>query len=40
MSPRDLLTTIPGIGPLAAAVLSAIGASVAEFFPYAAHLAP
>ena len=39
MSPRDLLTTIPGIGPLATAVLSAIGASVAEFFPYAAHLA-
>ena len=40
VSPRDLLTTIPGIGPLAAAaVLSEIGASVAEFFPYAAHLA-
>src|ERR1017187_676700 len=38
---RDLLTTIPGIGPLsAAAVLSEIGASVAEFFPDAAHLAP
>jgi transposase len=37
---RDLLTTIPGIGPLAAAaVLSEIGASVAEFFPDAAHLA-
>jgi transposase len=37
---RDLLTTIPGIGPLAAAaVISEIGASVAEFFPDAAHLA-
>ncbi|MGH3401710.1 MAG: transposase [Streptosporangiaceae bacterium] len=37
---RDLLTTIPGIGPLAAAaVLSEIGASVAEFLPDAAHLA-
>jgi transposase len=36
----DLLTTIPCIGPLAAAaVVSEIGASVAEFFPYAAHLA-
>jgi len=31
---RDLLTTIPGVGPLAAAaVLAEIGASVAEYFP-------
>src|SRR6266851_169467 len=37
---RDLLTTAPGIGPLAAAaVISEIGASPAEFFPDAAHLA-
>jgi transposase len=37
---RDLLTTIPGIGPLAAAaVISEIGASVAGYFPGAAHLA-
>jgi transposase len=37
---RDLLTTIPGIGPLsAAAVISEIGADVREFFPGAAHLA-
>jgi transposase len=37
---RDLLTTIPGIGPLAgAAVISEIGSSPAEFFPDAAHLA-
>lgn len=37
---RDLLTTIPGIGPLAAAaVLSEIGADVTGFFPDAAHLA-
>jgi transposase len=37
---RDLLTTIPGIGPLtAAAVISETGASVAEYFPDAAHLA-
>ncbi len=37
---RDLLTTIPGIGMLAAAaVLSEIGASVTEYFPGAAHLA-
>src|SRR3984957_15302971 len=37
---RDLLTTIPGIGPLAAAaVISEIGADVTEFFPDAAHLA-
>jgi transposase len=37
---RDLLTTIPGIGMLAAAaVISEIGASVAGFFPDAAHLA-
>ena len=37
---RDLLTTIPGIGPLAAAaVLSEIGADVTGYFPDAAHLA-
>jgi transposase len=37
---RDLLSTIPGIGPLAAAaIISEIGASPAEFFPDAAHLA-
>jgi transposase len=37
---RDLLTTIPGIGPLAAAaVISEIGADVREFFLDAAHLA-
>jgi transposase len=37
---RDLLITIPGIGPLAAAaVISEIGADVREFFPDAAHLA-
>ena len=37
---RDLLTTIPGIGPLAAAaVISEIGADVKEYFPGAAHLA-
>jgi transposase len=37
---RDLLTTIPGIGPMtAAAVISEIGASVTEYFPDAAHLA-
>ncbi|HUZ26447.1 MAG TPA: IS110 family transposase [Streptosporangiaceae bacterium] len=37
---RDLLTTIPGTGPLAAAaVLSEIGATVTDFFPDAAHLA-
>jgi transposase len=37
---RDLLTTIPGIGMLAAAaVISEIGADVTEFFPNAAHLA-
>ena len=37
---RDLLTTIPGIGPTAAAaVISEIGADVREFFPDAAHLA-
>jgi transposase len=37
---RDLLTTIPGIGPLAAAaVISEIGADVRDFFPDAAHLA-
>ena len=37
---RDLLTTIPGIGRLAAAaVLSEIGADVRAYFPDAAHLA-
>jgi transposase len=37
---RDLLTTVPGIGPLAAAaVISEIGADVRGFFPDAAHLA-
>jgi transposase len=37
---RALLTTIPGIGPLAAAaVISEIGADVSEYFPDAAHLA-
>jgi transposase len=37
---RDLLTTIPGIGPLtAAAIIAEIGHSSAEFFPDAAHLA-
>jgi len=37
---RDLLTTVPGIGPLAAAaVISEIGANVREYFPDAAHLA-
>jgi len=37
---RDLLTTIPGIGPLAAAAtLSEIGTSVTEYFHDAAHLA-
>lgn len=37
---RDLLTTIPGIGPLAAAaVISEAGASIREYFPDAAHLA-
>jgi transposase len=37
---RELLITIPGIGPLAAAaIISEIGASPAEFFPDAAHLA-
>jgi transposase len=37
---RDLMATIPGIGPLAAAaVISEIGADVREFFPDAAHLA-
>ena len=37
---RDLLTTIPGIGPLAAAaVISKAGADIREFFPDAAHLA-
>jgi transposase len=37
---RDLLVTIPGLGPLsAAAVISEIGADVREYFPSAAHLA-
>jgi len=37
---RQLLTTIPGIGPLAAAaVIAEIGASPARFFPDAARLA-
>jgi transposase len=37
---RDLLTTIPGIGPLAsAAVISEISPGVREFFPSAAQLA-
>jgi transposase len=37
---RELLVTIPGIGPLsAAAVISEIGDAPAEFFPDAAHLA-
>ena len=37
---RDLLTTTPGIGTLAAAaVISEIGADAREFFPDAAHLA-
>jgi transposase len=37
---RDLMATIPGIGPLsAAAVISEIGADVREYFPDAAHLA-
>jgi transposase len=37
---RDLLTTVPGIGPLAAAaVISEIGADVRGFFPDAARLA-
>ena len=37
---QDLLTTIPGIGMLAAAaVISETGADIREFFPDAAHLA-
>ena len=37
---RDLLTTIPGLGPLsAAAVISEIGTDVRQYFPDAAHLA-
>jgi transposase len=37
---RDLLATIPGIGPVAAAaIISEIGASPAEFFTTGAHLA-
>ena len=37
---RDLLTSIPGIGRLAAAaVISETGADIGEFFPGAAHLA-
>src|SRR5215467_6528736 len=38
--PRDLLATIPGIGPAAAAaIISEIGTSPAEFFTTGAHLA-
>ena len=38
--PRDLLTTIPGIGQVAAAaIISEIGANPGEFFATAAHLA-
>jgi transposase len=37
---RDLLATIPGIGPLAAAaIISEIGTTPAEFFTTSAHLA-
>jgi transposase len=37
---RDLLVTIPGLGPLpAAAIISETGAGVREYFPDAAHLA-
>jgi transposase len=37
---QDLLTSIPGFGPLTAAkVISEIGVQVGEFFPTAAHLA-
>jgi transposase len=37
---RQLLATIPGIGPAAAAaIISEIGTSPAEYFPTAAHLA-
>ncbi len=37
---RDLLVTIPGLGPLTAAtVISEIGADVRQYFPDAAHLA-
>jgi len=37
---RDLLTTIPGIGPLAAAaIISEIGTDISQYFPDAAHLA-
>lgn len=37
---RELLTTIPGIGPVAAAaIISEIGPNPAEFFPGAANLA-
>jgi transposase len=37
---RDLLTTIPGIGPLAAAaIIAEIGTDMPGFFPGAAHLA-
>src|SRR5258708_37538439 len=39
-SQRDRLTTVPGIGPLAAAaVISEIGADAREYSPDAAHLA-
>ena len=37
---QDLLATIPGVGPLAAAaIISEIGADVRAYFPTAAHLA-
>lgn len=37
---RELLSTIPGVGPLVAAViLSETGTGISEFFPTAAHLA-
>lgn len=37
---RDLLATIPGIGPkAAAAIIAEIGPCPAQFFPTAAHLA-
>jgi transposase len=40
LAARDLLITVPGIGPLsAAAVISEIGADVCGYFPDAAHLA-
>jgi transposase len=40
LAARDLLVTIPGIGPLmAAAVLSEIGPNPRQYFPTAGHLA-